>query len=62
MVTFNPSNTRAHYGPKWHFLGSVHILAVTALMAFLGPKNNCYGASPNGSSKVPGGFGVGPGG
>ena len=51
-------------GPIWSkmaFLGSGHILAVTALTSFLGPKKTCYGAAPNESKKVPGGLGVGPG-
>ena len=51
-------------GPIWSkmaFFGSGHILAVTALPAFFGPKIKCCSAAPNKSNKVPGGFGVGPG-
>ena len=51
-------------GPIWSkmaFLGSGHILAVTDLTSFFGPKKNCYSAAPNESNEVPGGLGVGPG-
>ncbi len=52
-------------GPIWSkmaFFGSGHILAVTALPAFFGPKNKCWTAAPNGSNKVPRGFRPIPGG